>query len=99
MEKYEVDEDEAKVLRKDIVTKLGKTEIDRIQNGHAACSFIESTISRGTLTHLKTKDRYVSAIKIGDPYVLFQYLCKKAIFVGLSSAVAMSLNSSSKRKL
>jgi hypothetical protein len=57
----------------------GKTEIDRIQKGHAACSFIESTISRGTLTHLKTKDRYVSAVKIGDPYVMFQYLCKEYI--------------------
>jgi hypothetical protein len=38
MDKYEVDEDEVKVLRKVIVTKLGKSEIDRIQKGHAACS-------------------------------------------------------------
>jgi hypothetical protein len=72
MEKYEVDEEEAKLLRKDVISKLGKTEIDRIQKSHAACSYIESTISRGTLTHLKTKDRYVNDIKLGDPYILFQ---------------------------
>jgi hypothetical protein len=46
MEKYEVNEDEAKMLRKDVVTKLGKTEIGRIQKGHAACSFIASRITR-----------------------------------------------------
>jgi hypothetical protein len=48
------------------VTKIGKTEIDRIQKGHATCSFVESTITREILTHLKTKERYVNAIKMGE---------------------------------
>jgi hypothetical protein len=49
-------------IRKDVIANIGKGETYRMQQGHAACAYIESTLQKDVLTQLRTKLRYVSAV-------------------------------------